>query len=86
MKLKVRYEGPRQGIVVGAYGLHRKDEVRKYPEEVARELVESSSRQVFLPVGRWSAKPVETREPEKTEESPPEEGGGSVDVTDDRNG
>ena len=45
--MRVKYLGPRDSIGVAGYGLHLKDEVKDYPDEVGVELVTTSVRQKF---------------------------------------
>lgn len=45
--MKIRYAGPADVIIVGAFGDHRKDEIRDYPDEVGRELIETAKKNLF---------------------------------------
>lgn len=43
----VKYEGPSESVHVPPYPDHPRGEIRDYPDEFGRDLVENSRRQVF---------------------------------------
>jgi len=47
--MDVKYLGPRDSVMVSPYGLHRKNQVKAYPANVAEDLVKNSRRQHFKP-------------------------------------
>lgn len=47
--MKVRFDGPREQIRT-TLGVHRKGEVKEYPEAVGRELIETGIRNKFSEV------------------------------------
>ncbi len=58
--MRVKYTGPRDSIGVAGYGLHLKDEVKDYSDEVGVELVTTSVRQHFEAVDGLPDLPTET--------------------------
>jgi len=45
--MKVKYLGPRDAVNVEPYGPHKKNEVKEYPGDFARELLATSVKQRF---------------------------------------
>lgn len=45
--MKIRYLGPRTEVNVAPFGKHQLNDVKNYPDDFAKELMETSSRQRF---------------------------------------
>lgn len=43
----LRYDGPREAIVIAGYGAHRRGEPKEYPDDVAAMLLATSQKQRF---------------------------------------
>lgn len=46
----VKYLGPRDRVNVLSYGIHEVDEMKEYPDEFGRDLIDVSTRQEFIEV------------------------------------
>ena len=51
--MQIKYLGPSGDVNVAPYGPHRKGDVKEYPDDFARELLATSIKQQFEPVGDW---------------------------------
>ncbi|MDF1592594.1 MAG: HeH/LEM domain-containing protein [Desulfobacterales bacterium] len=49
--MKIKYLGPSESVNVGAYGPHKKDEAKDYPDDFGKELLATSKKQKFEAVG-----------------------------------
>lgn len=47
--MKVRYDGPRESVIT-THGVHRKGEVKAYPDGIGRDLIENGIRNKFSEV------------------------------------
>lgn len=55
--MKIKYDGPRHVVGVAGFGDHKKGEVKDYPDEIAEELLATSTRQRFSTVDAPTMKP-----------------------------
>lgn len=60
--MKIIYKGPSPFVLVGGSGPHNRDEVKDYPDDVGRELLETAKRQRFEAVEPETGK-KETTDP-----------------------
>ncbi len=70
----IRYDGPRESVQVGGFGLHLRGKIEDYPEGVGRELVETSVRNSFVSMESVSTPANETKpvvEPKSTTAASP---------------
>jgi len=49
--MKIKYNGPQEKVAVPPHGAHERGEIRDYPDDFARKLLESSRKQQFEVVG-----------------------------------